>query len=127
MLAMYQSQEHAQGAVPKALEKDSSKVDNASSGVTASQADAPVIAPTSGGPVSYVKVEAPFLPSFTGESNSATSYNLWKYELKCLVSNPEVSRTSIMQAVRKSRKKSCCRGSHVLRRRCFIRGITAEV
>lgn len=53
---------------------------------------------------SYIKVEVPSLPVFSGEGKGHASYNLWKYELKCLMENPEVSRTSIWQAVRKSAK-----------------------
>lgn len=53
-------------------------------------------------PVGYVRVEVPSLPRFAGEGKGHASYSLWRFELKCLIDNPEVSRTSIWQAVRKS-------------------------
>jgi hypothetical protein len=55
-------------------------------------------------PVNYVRVEVPSLPIFSGEGKGHASYTLWRYELKCLIDNPELSQTSIWQAVRKSVK-----------------------
>jgi hypothetical protein len=96
MLNLYNTQKPSETAGTGAKPKTGSAYYAPSSGLAQP--------PGLGGAVSYVRVEPPFLPTFSGEGKAHTSYNLWKFELKCLMDNPDVSQASIKQAVRKSVK-----------------------
>lgn len=53
----------------------------------------------------YVRVEVPTLPNFSGEGKGTqSSYNLWHYQLTHYIEDLHVSRSSIWQAVHKSVK-----------------------
>jgi hypothetical protein len=59
---------------------------------------------TAGMPGYYVRQDFPKLPAFSGEGKGEVSYNLWKYELKCLIDDQAVSTSSVWQGVRRSVK-----------------------
>ena len=54
--------------------------------------------------LSFMRGDLPRLPTFSGDGKGEISYNLWRYELKCISDDSKLSTSAVWQAIRRSLK-----------------------
>ena len=60
------------------------------------------------GVTKHIPLHTPKLPVFSGDKKGDTSYDLWRYEVKCLTKD-EVSPATILQSIRRSLRSGASR------------------